>query len=794
MSSNDETVKVHLDENGKGELPTQIIRTDRTARYLGELPDTIEKLEAGIRDRLEAELRQQFVAEYQQQVDLEKKSLREEADDEKKRLREEADDEKKRLCGEADDEKKRLREEADDEKKRLETENKRLRQEADNGRENARLQLLLAETNKSSRVILEKLNDYVKDQSVHQPGPFISEFMLCNTTIPFVDRDESINFMADFFTSRIQDPLSPDDKLTKSNCKIQCLFTGPGGGKSRQLTEYPHRLSKCLNDRNVNLNQRPFFVNITFNTNSPLYSDELFIEFALTRRIIHSILYSVPPEVKGFTDISSIHYLNFDLTKIVGIIRSHGYTALFIGVDEINKLIPDPGTTSDDVKRSRLYSLINWLCPESFRLSDEKFNVFPIFAGTTVGKGLETAGLSGYSAVNIPLPLLQVDTSLDAVLTVIKPQHLKHFGESHFSNGLINCLRELGGHCRSVQFLIEALMQRSYDNLTKTEQVTFWIECMEIVTGRVRSEYLTSVDLASLDRAIAAAVLSVRVRRNDKAASNGCTFGDLEDRGLIKLFEPPINIPENGLSVLVPFVFVSIRCSDPASAFHRFYNRTPSNVVTWQFWETFNRDFLGFRIICFKIFNPKLKFIKLNTLLPGVWSKAIANENLEIRIPQELRKGELDSPYTHDTKFIVNTIYSAKSGDIFDGIACFNLRDSTKILIPLQMKHTNGKRTLSVEQLKKEWVKVNSPLSPEHRSMFHFLLVCANFDSNIENINKIKIVYTEPEQYFSKYFKRIFAAGNRPPSPVNTRAPMVRAVDTEGTAKSPPPQKFSNPL
>lgn len=87
-------------------------------------------------------------------------------------------------------------------------------------------------------------------------------------------------------------------------------------------------------------------------------------------------------------------------------------------------------------------------------------------------------------------------------------------------------------------------------------------------------------------------------------------------------------------------------------------------------------------------------------------------------------------------------------------------------------------------------MKVNSALSPEHRSMFHFLLVCANFDSNIENINKIKIVYIEPEQYFSKYFKRIFAAGNRPPSPVSTRAPMVRAVDTEGTAKSPPPPEI----
>ncbi len=79
---------------------------------------------------------------------------------------------------------------------------------------------------------------------------------------------------------------------------------------------------------------------------------------------------------------------------------------------------------------------------------------------------------------------------------------------------------------------------------------------MEIVTGRVRSEYLTSVDLASLDRAIAAAVLSVRVRRNDKAASNGCTFGDLEDRGLIKLFEPPINIPENGLSEFLYHLFL----------------------------------------------------------------------------------------------------------------------------------------------------------------------------------------------------------------------------------------------
>jgi putative SOS response-associated peptidase YedK len=59
-------------------------------------------------------------------------------------------------------------------------------------------------------------------------------------------------------------------------------------------------------------------------------------------------------------------------------------------------------------------------------------------------------------------------------------------------------------------------------------------------------------------------------------------------------------------------------------------------------------------------------------------------------------------------------------------------------------------------ELRTEWEKLNRPFSLEHRSLFYFVLAWANFDSNNKDINKVKIVYTEPEQYFSKYFDRVF--------------------------------------
>ena len=138
-----------------------------------------------------------------------------------------------------------------------------------------------------------------------------------------------------------------------------------------------------------------------------------------------------------------------------------------------------------------------------------------------------------------------------------------------------------------------------------------------------------------------------------------------------------------------------------------------------------------------------------------------------------------------------------RDGDICDGIACFQLKDSKKILIPLQMKHTNGERALTEDRVKAEWEKVSKGLSRTHKSMCHFLLFCANFDLKENSINNYKIVCIQPEEYFTRYFKRIFTDRARLPLPTPgltavqnhnpTAAPRVlmeEEVSTENTKKS----------
>ena len=106
--------------------------------------------------------------------------------------------------------------------------------------------------------------------------------------------------------------------------------------------------------------------------------------------------------------------------------------------------------------------------------------------------------------------------------------------------------------------------------------------------------------------------------------------------------------------------------------------------------------------------------------------------------------------------------------DLCDGFGVFQTHSGEDVIIALQMKHTNDRRSLSAKEVQGEFVKVFQKLSENHRKKFNVLILSANFEINQATVGSSKIVLIDPVKYYTEYFRNIFTPGKLLESLPNT--------------------------
>jgi hypothetical protein len=595
----------------------------------------------------------------------------------------------------------------------------------------------------------EDLLQHLRTILSNSEGPFISKLSMCDRMIPFVDRDLSMTELLKLIESRPVAIATDPVFNSKKDFPFPLLVAGSGSGKSRFLTEIPEwTLNKT--DRS-GVFKKPCFINISFNKISPLRnSEEGHPMYALTRRMAHAIHYDNPRPIP----IDQFDQKRLNFNEITNLIKDCGYTLLIIGIDEINYI-------SD---RDRYSQFVKSVSSESMQLSGPDFIVIPILTGTGVQKTIEAARESTYPGTFIALPLLGMQPSEESIIGAIQKRKnitLQSNKFEKFRSDLRRVIKEIGGHCRSMEVLIEQLCGRPSD-LSEMDH-SDWKGVIDDVVRGIEKLYNISIHAQPLSKALAASVIGKLVDRLD-AVGGGTTYGNMEDAGLIKIVMDSFM----DSNVIVPMIFVRILCTSGSSPFRRYFREEPVDGIFWQFWEFFNQNFLCFRILCFKEFYGNAK-IKLNNLFPGHWGPAIIDfGDTEIKIPENISMRKLSQYYDKNVILESGTIYSTKMNDLCDGFGVFQTHSGEDVIIALQMKHTNDRRSLSAKEVQGEFVKVFQKLSENHRKKFNVLILSANFEINQATVGSSKIVLIDPVKYYTDYFRNIFTPGKLLESLPNT--------------------------
>ncbi len=340
---------------------------------------------------------------------------------------------------------------------------------------------------------------------------------------------------------------------------------------------------------------------------------------------------------------------------------------------------------------------------------------------------------------------------------------------------------DLGGHPRALESFYMTLL--SYQPIEKFKY------SMDDVLSGIKVKTQDQYDLRELKMGtiIAKAFLSQEVFPSETVRdSNGLTFQEFEERGIIKLRSPdhgrrgmsPILRQELLTStkpryqVLIPYIFVSTWLTfhglgeDPAGKF--WSQILLSGDFNWQHWEKFNRNYFAFRLSLYSYLKED-PIISLRSFFKG--AKCNLDSDVSFKVPpfKSIKLSKVQNRYpgyrnkgagVKSYDFVMNA-----AGAPFDA---FVFLDTTvpkkRLLVAFQMKFSQTKESekITAALLESEYKKVQDAVE-EYLPGTDFVLVFPIHRKTVKgfsdaHIPKNCILISKEEQkdfYGELYYRRL---------------------------------------
>ncbi|EPZ33984.1 Spindle assembly checkpoint component Mad1 domain-containing protein [Rozella allomycis CSF55] len=465
------------------------------------------------------------------------------------------------------------------------------------------------------------------------------------------------------------------------------LADGPGSGKSRYVQELSVSF-KCYVEQSNSSDdfkktiKEALFININFG-NDTTYSDED-VEIGIEKAICLRVLQQVDP-INGRAFVMQYDskqetekLLAYTIRKVCG-----DYKCLVLGIDEINKIY-----CMNENEFKKLFTIVG-----EMSCSSTVFFV-PVLAGTVIGPVMNTISNSMHPPCHIPLPLLTLESCKNILKTKLPELDVT---DARF----LQLVSDIGGHCRSLEYLYDALIECS------ASLTDYWDNVGFKVRQRVKKTY--AVSNPALGRAIAYSFLSIPIGEHDIVFKE-TKFIDLEEAGLIKL-----ETKGEVFIVRIPFVFVW--CHMQQYYDNKYYklwtNLLIGRDIGWQDWETFNQYYIAFRLSLYAFLE------KTTVLLTEFFNGAVNN-------------------FPEDTIGV-----SVK-----------------KTLFALQMKFSDSKRPFNDDLVKEEYKNVYDSVTEYlETSDFISIMLCrkdGEFSENELPENSAVVANSELLAYFGdSYYQRL---------------------------------------
>ncbi|KAJ3124254.1 hypothetical protein HK100_011302 [Physocladia obscura] len=573
----------------------------------------------------------------------------------------------------------------------------------------------------------------------------------------FSDRDESFRILADALQERYS--CWQAEKQDRNLHPIPFLADGPGSGKSRFLQELSVSFKSYVTNSIVLshdfkvLLSNALFINITFGNGSAYTNDEVAIgiQKSLCLRILYQFNRKLYPSFGVF--YTSFKDSDWNLAVTLASISPSEFGCIVLGIDEVNQV-----HDIDKEQFKQLFRIVGGLSCS--------FSLFfvPILAGTVIGPMQSVVTKSTHPPLHIPLPLL----SFKSCVTIIIARDEHYATAARENKYLRQLISDVGGHCRSLELLYQALISNTYNPNLKS----FWDDVATNVRMNIISRYGIG-NIPDFGKAIAYAFLSILVDDNQPLSGlNSGSFVSLEEIGVIKL------VPRNGRKIVrIPFMFVwSYLQTNHYDSFAKFWNEILlSKVLQWQEWEDFNINYIAFRLSLFSCLG--YKSIQLSKFLSGATHNfsndpviAIPNiENIEVSRRSERYPETSKNPPVSSGNCVLNA-----GGSSFDGFVYLDeeflwlneltgLQSSrkTKFLLALQMKlsYSNGGQEISNESIAAEYKKVRLCMDTYLPNISFALLVLGRckgkFDSKIRENCAVVSKAEQKEFYGEAYYQRL---------------------------------------
>jgi hypothetical protein len=417
-----------------------------------------------------------------------------------------------------------------------------------------------------------------------------------------------------------------------------------------------------------------------------------------------------------------------------------------LGIDEINKV-----HEINEKEFKKLFNMIGGLS------SSSPIFFMPILAGTVVGPVQSAVSKSMHPPCHVPLPLLSLN-SCERILKAKIPT--LDTEDARFKQ----VLSDIGGHCRSLEYLYDAILKIN-PNLQD-----HWLQVSFNVRERVNATY--SVGNAALGQAIAKAFLSIPVGC-DSRVFEGTSYVDLEEAGLIKL-EPKDNL----FIIKIPFVFVwcHMQRRFDENKYYKFWYELliRKDDIGWQKWEVFNQNYIAFRLSLYSFLGHQT--VSLREFFDGAVSNIPVNTIIKIPSIEDITTSVCPNRYPFSSKEtqslkIGDCVLNA-SGSPFDAFVWLSTTSSSssssssssgKILLAMQMKYSQLDASTSAidnRLIDEEYKKVNDSVAKYlPGSDFVFLMLCRR-DGNIDHklLPSKTVVVSKSELlafYGDSYYQRL---------------------------------------
>ena len=481
----------------------------------------------------------------------------------------------------------------------------------------------------------------------------------------------------------------------KQSCKIIHLLGAPGTGKSRTCIELDNILSHYAQDSSTDpkmkkLIQNAIHIKTTFiNGTGPTESDQN-PSYGLALRILNTVDLSTKEVINGNSLLDSL-FSSIAIKKKTQL-KTDDVVLISLCIDDYNQIIRYFSNGRDLLKQ--LTSDVG-NC-----MSNPNYILFPIFSGT-IDLSIENDVFTGsfFPSVALLTNLLHINEINGIIYELSQKQSFKYLRPLLNNRGFIRLVQSIGGHCRSLEFLIEIIGDLNH-NLSFDFDVNF-----KNLMERVQTVYnFKWID--SPNDLIEAYILRTSVTKITKFHfPKEVSIHNLEASGIIYL-SPEAN--ENHFFVDFPYIWLKIlinRCDDVTlkTLFQSIFSIMEHEISGRDF-EKFNYYLLSIKIHLHIL--KKKKTFSLRDLYKGAH---FINPEFDLLFdtPNSLKNVELTHQYP-DTKQPIeeNVVYSNVSNASFADIFYLS-KNSLFEQEKYSFKNENISSMISSEYAKVERLKLD---------------------------------------------------------------------------------------